>query len=545
MKLKPVAMALSALCVGAWTMTAFAAEPVKRKDVNALTAAELKAFRDGVAKMMSFDNGVVNNAGYKPLGWVYQASIHGTPEKMVRDAWDTCEHASFLFLSWHRMELYFFERIVRAASGSPALTLPFWNWDKDAKIPPSFRVRPTGVAPNSLFWPYRRDQFNRAPGAAADPADPLPAAVVTSKKAFEQKALYTNVYLEGLLKSFGGGARTTKRHTPGGNGAGQIERTPHDTVHGAVGVPQFLDPPANTMPNPDFDKSLGNPAGAGLDPLFWPFHANIDRAWACWQKLHPADAAPTASTAWMKDLKFTFYDVKFKTDGSLDPDGTKVQMTGEQVINTATQLGYVYDGDPCANFEGTKAREVGEPDSLAGVFGDVLTLTTEKEVMLADRPVSVTIPLTHEVRERIENLVGAGARSGAILLNVGGLAAEYLVTASYGIYLDLPEGAVPDPDSRHYTDEMSLFGLGYRHAHRTTAHAEHSMVAEPADEVDDERAFDITGTVRDLLLAGAWNGDALTVTFANQAAVNPARGGADAAPAGARLRFTYVDLFVQ
>ena len=71
------------------------------------------------------------------------------------------------------------------------------------------------------------------------------------------------------------------------------------------------------------------------------------------------------------------------------------------------------------------------------------------------------------------------------------------------------------------------------------------MVAEPADEVDDERAFDITGTVRDLLLAGAWNGDALTVTFANQAAVNPARGGADAAPAGARLRFTYVDLFVQ
>jgi tyrosinase len=542
MMLKPIVLALSAVFVGAWAMAAPAAEPAKRKDVNALTAAEIKALRDGVAKMMSFDAGVTDNAGYKPLGWVYQASIHGTPALAARDAWNSCEHGSFLFLSWHRMELYFFERIVRAASGSATLTVPFWHWDKDAKIPPSFRVRPTVAAPNSLFWPYRRDQFNRAPGGAADPADPLPRAVVTSKKAFEQKALYTNVFAEGLLKSFGGGARTTKRHSPGGPGAGQIERVPHDSVHGTLGVPQFLDPPANTMRNPDFDKSLGNPAGAGLDPLFWPFHANIDRAWSCWQKLHPADAAPTASTAWMKDLKFTFYDVKFKSDGSLDPDGKKVEMTGEQVVNTATQLGYVYDGDPCDMFEGAKSLERTEPESFAGMFGDVLTLTTEKLTMLAEQPVTVTIPLSPEVRERIENLIHAGARSGAIILNVGGLAADYTVTASYGIYLDLPEGVVPEPESRHYTDEMSLFGLGHRHG-RMIAHEKHEDHEDP--EIDDERSFDITDTVRELLLAGAWNGKELTVTFANQTAVNPRRAGADAAPAGARLRFAYVDLFVQ
>jgi hypothetical protein len=96
---------------------------------------------------------------------------------------------------------------------------------------------------------------------------------------------------------------------------------------------------------------LASAPAAGGKPLEIA-RKSIDRAWSCWQKLHPADAAPTASTTWMKDLKFTFYDVKFKDDGSLDPDGKKVEITGEQVIKTATQLGYVYDGDPCDMFEG-------------------------------------------------------------------------------------------------------------------------------------------------------------------------------------------------
>ena len=45
-----------------------------------------------------------------------------------------CQHQGWFFLPWHRMYLYFFERIVRAAvveAGGPAdFALPYWNYDK-------------------------------------------------------------------------------------------------------------------------------------------------------------------------------------------------------------------------------------------------------------------------------------------------------------------------------------------------------------------------------------------------------------------------------
>jgi hypothetical protein len=55
--------------------------------------------------------------------------------------------ASFFFLSWHRMYIYFFERILRAASGDPNLALPYWNYSDPAQraLPVPFRepARPT------------------------------------------------------------------------------------------------------------------------------------------------------------------------------------------------------------------------------------------------------------------------------------------------------------------------------------------------------------------------------------------------------------------
>ncbi|MEX0791272.1 MAG: tyrosinase family protein, partial [Actinomycetota bacterium] len=48
-----------------------------------------------------------------PTSWAYQAAIHGNA---VADTWrNTCQHSSWFFLPWHRMYLYWFERICRAA----------------------------------------------------------------------------------------------------------------------------------------------------------------------------------------------------------------------------------------------------------------------------------------------------------------------------------------------------------------------------------------------------------------------------------------------
>src|SRR5580698_5847752 len=67
----------------------------------------------------------------------FQANIHGTYDSPTSpreaSAWDQCEHGSYFFFSWHRMYLYFFERILRAASGDPNLALPYWNWSDSSQ----------------------------------------------------------------------------------------------------------------------------------------------------------------------------------------------------------------------------------------------------------------------------------------------------------------------------------------------------------------------------------------------------------------------------
>jgi hypothetical protein len=70
-----------------------------------------------------------------PTSWAFQAAIHGAYAAPPPGAdWNQCQHQGWFFLPWHRMYLYFFERIVRAAvlaAGGPAdFAIPYWNYDK-------------------------------------------------------------------------------------------------------------------------------------------------------------------------------------------------------------------------------------------------------------------------------------------------------------------------------------------------------------------------------------------------------------------------------
>src|SRR6188472_1819854 len=68
-----------------------------------------------------------------PTSWTYQAAIHGTYTTPTKPLWLECRHQGWFFLPWHRMYLYYFERIVRAqvvALGGPAnWALPYWNYE--------------------------------------------------------------------------------------------------------------------------------------------------------------------------------------------------------------------------------------------------------------------------------------------------------------------------------------------------------------------------------------------------------------------------------
>src|SRR5215213_5546669 len=80
------------------------------------TSYDVVAYRDGITTMKT-------RAANNPTSWLAQANIHGSSAPPAFMLANLCQHGNYFFLSWHRMYLYYFERIVRSASGKPNFAL--------------------------------------------------------------------------------------------------------------------------------------------------------------------------------------------------------------------------------------------------------------------------------------------------------------------------------------------------------------------------------------------------------------------------------------
>jgi tyrosinase len=210
-----------------------------------------------------------------PKSWWYLASIHGSSLERpqwpsgVQD-WNSCQHASWFFLPWHRIYLHHFETIVRTTvlrlGGPSDWALPFWNYNpsdpETLALPPAFRARdvPIGLPfpvtgrANPLFVAERVPAING--GARLNPVD-VEVSGWTSWFATDST----------VVPSFGG-PRTGWTHM--GPAFGQLETEPHGLIHMRVG---------GSSP-PGYMTLFET---AGLDPIFWLHHANIDRLWEVWR----------------------------------------------------------------------------------------------------------------------------------------------------------------------------------------------------------------------------------------------------------------------
>ena len=133
-----------------------------------------------------------------PTSWLFQANIHGTDDEIpaqFNDVWATCQHGTFFFLSWHRMYLYYFDRILRASvgPGHPDFALPYWNYGVSAQrsLPDAFR-NPANPS-NTLYIMERR--------ASVNAGQPLPSSAT-----FDTQAMATINFAssQGSGQSFGG-----------------------------------------------------------------------------------------------------------------------------------------------------------------------------------------------------------------------------------------------------------------------------------------------------------------------------------------------------
>jgi tyrosinase-like protein/polyphenol oxidase-like protein len=224
-----------------------AATPVVRRDVGGMDASDpiLLSYRKAIKAMQALPT---NN----PLSWTYQAAIHGTTLSPLLTAWDTCEHGTDYFWSWHRMYLYWFERIIRKMSGDPCWALPYWNWapGSELNLPEPFRD------PASELYTSNRDtNINNGTGS-------LNPGAIDVTFAFSQLDFLT---------------------------ANGIIQGPHGSVHIEVG------------------GWMSQVPTAAQDPIFYLHHSNVDRLWDLWLAQGGGRTDPLADTTW-KNRQSTFFD---------------------------------------------------------------------------------------------------------------------------------------------------------------------------------------------------------------------------------------------
>lgn len=230
-----------------WLREMRAAVPLVRRDVGRMDASDpiLVAYGNAIQKMQALPSS-------NPLSWAYQAAIHGTLLSPPLTAWNTCEHGTDFFWSWHRMYLYWFERIIRKMCNEPCWALPYWDWAPGAELqlPTPFRV-----TTSPLYTPNRDPAMNNGTGSL----NPLAVSV---NGAFSNANFLT---------------------------ANQIIQGPHGSVHVEVG------------------GWMGSVPTAAQDPIFYLHHANVDRQWNLWLAQGGGRTDPLTDAAW-KNTSYTFFD---------------------------------------------------------------------------------------------------------------------------------------------------------------------------------------------------------------------------------------------
>jgi tyrosinase len=443
-------------------------------------------------------------------GWRFYGAIHGINEDLwqrlgylspteprpspadVKAFWNECQHGSWYFLPWHRGFLIAFEAIIRDAvvklNGPAEWALPYWNYFKpnQNKLPPAFGSPdwPDGRGDNPLFVPQRYGPQNN--GNVFVPLSRVNMSALTDPD-FEGAGSGGSVGFGGINTGF----------SHGGSTHGGIETQPHDWVHGLVG--------GGTMAKPGV---MSNPNSAGLDPIFWLHHANIDRLWEVWRE-NPATHVDPSEMNWVKGPAAIGERIFVLPM----PGGVRWTYTPGE-MSDLSKLNYNYDDvsrPPGAPHGVARLQRLGVSEAAAAAAVRSPAMAERKSVeLLGSRDeglnlsgmgVKASVVLDAAVMNKTTASLRAAARAVAppdrIFLNLENVTGYDDATA-FDVYVNLPEGADPTQYPDHLAGSVALFGV---HAATSADGPGHGLTF----------VLEITHVVDVLHLAGSLNANPLQV----------------------------------
>lgn len=432
-----------------------AAGPFVRRSVATAQGAQMLAtYASVVGTMMPRPTG-------DPCGWTFQWYTHqirsdlqkptvitGLPpaqRPLATDMWNTCQaHGGRplqYFLPWHRMYVYFLERIVRAKSGNPNFALPYWNYIDvpQRPIPAPFRT-------NAASPLYRATRNNGSPGTAnVNGGQPID---------FGQPANTINLDCMN---------QPTYAAGPGGAGFNAaMNQNPHGIVHSLIGNSQ----------------GMGSVPWAANDPVFWLHHCNVDRLWATWNRTH---ANPT-DAGW-RDQQFVFADEKCNR--------VLVKVSDFEKI---APLGYTYDTLPARIVVNAGLLErLRRVRLIAQVRlpGRPIPQPDPGPVRIRLDGDRTVLPLVTTNNAPLVKSLGVGAQQ-RLRLRVVGLRADVQPGVLYHVYLNLPQTAPTRGAEARFVGAITFFdAVPIDHA---PEHKDHDMGADAGPSFE----FDVTDLVKRL-----------------------------------------------